>query len=202
MSKNKKRIVLSSLILVMVVALVFVARSVGAWLTDQQETDKVTLQVGNVEYNLTGTSNLFVTSPVVPGQNLVEDNELKITNQSNVDSQIRFKFTATYDNTGMDSSFTGDAVADELLLTTFDPVWQLGTTAGLEGYYYLNGEDGVILANTTVANAILTSLILDGSKVGNQFAGKEFTIKFTFQAKQADHLTWQDAGSIDFITGI
>lgn len=195
MKKKNKIIILSSLIIVMVVALTYVVTNIGAWLTDQKDTGDVTITVGEVSYVLSGNpfSGIGENDFVVPGQNLAKDNDLTIKNNSNVASNLRIKIEFTYDN--------ADAM-EYVSLITLGSDW-----TSLKGeFYYLENEDeeaGRIEANEFTSEIdIITHLVLDGAKVGNDFSNKQFTIKITFQAKQADHLTWEDAGSLDFTTGL
>ena len=48
--------------------------------------------------------------------------------------------------------------------------------------------------------SVLTSLKLDGSKVGNDFRLLNLTIEMVFEAKQSDYVTWQQLGTIHFST--
>ncbi|HHT55065.1 MAG TPA: hypothetical protein GX012_00710 [Acholeplasma sp.] len=197
MKKNKKILILSSLIVVMVVALTFVVSRIGAWLTDEQTTDDVTLQVGQVKYRVENAT--FVNpleGPFVPGQNLVEGNTLQLVNESTVSSELRFKYTITYT---LSDTTTGDALAEELISSVvFASGWTEGT-GELIGYYYLSPA---VAALDEAPIGIIDTLVLDGSKVGNSFANATFTINFIFQAKQEEYLTWEDAGSLDFTTGL
>ena len=207
MKKNKKILILGSLIVVMVVALTFVVTRIGAWLTDTDQTEDVTLQVGQVVYNASGLDD-FVDSenaPFVPGQNLVANNGLELVNASTVLSELRFSYTITYVK---EDTTTGDAL-DENLFSTI--TWAAGWAAGTggvndpTGYFYLSVNGNQQIASTyTTAIKVIEELVLNGHTVGNDFANAVFTINFVFQAKQAEHLTWQDAGTfaVDFGTGL
>lgn len=207
MKRNKKVLILSSLIVVMVVALTFVVTRIGAWLTDQQTTDDVTLQVGQVKYNASGLAD-FVDSdnaPFVPGQNLVANNGLELVNASTVLSELRFSYTITYVK---EDTTTGDALAQNLFSTiTWATGWAAGTGGVNDptGYFYLSVDGNQQIAPSyNTAIRVIEELVLNGHTVGNDFANAVFTINFVFQAKQAEHLTWQDAGefSVDFGTGL
>lgn len=205
MKKNKKILILSSLIIVMVVALTFVVSRIGAWLTDTDETPNVTLSVGEVKYEAFNTS--FINGddgPFVPGQNLVDGNTLHLKNQSNVLSELRFSYTITYTLAGQ--STTVDALAENLFSTiTWATGWAAGTGGESDptGYFYLSvGGNQEIAPSYNTAIRVIEELVLNGHIVGNDFANAEFTIKFVFQAKQADHLNWSSAGSLDFTTGL
>lgn len=204
MKKNKKVLVLGSLILVMVVALTFVVSRIGAWLTDTDTTGDVTLQVGQVVYNASGLDD-FVDSdnaPFVPGQNLVEGNALQLVNASTVLSELRFSYTITYVKA---DSTAGNAITENLFSTT---TWATGWAAGTggvddpTGYFYLSVDNNQQIATTyNTPIRIIEALVLNGHTVGNDFANAIFTINFVFQAKQAEHLTWEDAGTFSVVFG-
>ncbi|MFA7131533.1 MAG: hypothetical protein WC167_06880, partial [Bacilli bacterium] len=80
-----------------------------------------------------------------------------------------------------------------------------------DDYYYYRGdispvtEDEVEKYKIPANNqelSVLTSLKLDGSKVGNDFRLLELTIEMVFEAKQSDFVTWQQLGTINFTTGL
>lgn len=198
MNKNKKRIILSSLVVLMVVALTYVVTNIGAWLTDTNTTGDMTFQIGEVKYELTG--DLFGDiGYVVPGQDLADGNDLKIKNASNVDSNLRIKIEFTYGVNNQD--------AFDLLLADEDGFKLKDDWKDSEdGFYYLKDTDetsGKIASDEfTTSISIVEKLVLDGSKVGNTFSNTTFTLKITFYAKQADHLNWSEVGNIDFSTGL
>lgn len=192
--KNKKTII-GILILVMTLSVVYIASNIGAWLTDKDETDPIVLQVGEVKYTLSGA--IDGTGYKVPGQNLVLGNNLKITNGSNVNSEIRLKYEFTYlvGSVATDAKpfLVGDAAV-------FNSNWVYDS---LDDFYYLTiGGNTVITPAMTTAYDVITNLTLDGLVVGNTLANTKFTLKITFQAKQAEYLSWADTGSIDFSVGL
>ena len=179
--RNKKLLLLIGILLIAVVG--FGTLLVRAWLTDTDETGPIELTVGDVRFTLTGS---LVESPIVPGQELVKE-AFVLKNNSNVDTQIRVKVTVTSEVDGEDTS--------DLYSITMDGWIQV------DGYYYYGDTTGVVTTSTS-SISLIDSLSLNGAKVGNTHATKKFTFKFLFEAKQADHVEWDDMGTIDFSTGL
>jgi hypothetical protein len=191
------------LFLIVLAALVLITTyTISAWLTDTKTTGKTTFTIGQVVYTWSGSLKEFDENEhIVPGQELV-DEPFALTNASTVSSELRFKFTSTIN---ADPVITD---AREYLLTAFDEDWYYNTS---DDYYYYRGdispvtEDEVekykIPANDQELS-VLTSLKLDGSKVGNDFRLLNLTIEMVFEAKQSDYVTWQQLGTIHFSTGL
>lgn len=202
--KNKKIIFLSLGLLLIVTTLVV---SISAWLTDTDSTPETVFTIGDVEYELTG-SFIGNTAPIVPGQQLIAEasgavEPFKLTNSSTVKSEVRILVTLVV----KDSSDTIISLGLSDLFTTtgasgggfaLDTGWVFDT-----GYYYYKPDsESVVLPTTTTPFSFLSSLMLDGSKVGNAYSNYTITITLTFQAKQAEYVTWSDLGSINFTTGL
>ncbi len=198
--KNKKMI---GLFLIVLAALVLITTyTISAWLTDTKTTGKTTFTIGQVVYTWSGSLKEFDENEhIVPGQELV-DEPFALTNDSTVSSELRFKFTSTIN---ADPEITD---AREYLLTAFDEDWYYNAS---DDYYYYRGditpvtEDEVEKYKISADNqelSVLTSLKLDGSKVGNEFRLLNLTIEMVFEAKQSDYVTWQQLGTINFSTGL
>lgn len=198
--KNKKLI---GLFLIMLVALVLVTTyTISAWLTDTDTTGETSFTIGQVVYQWKGALiEVAEGEHVVPGQELVEE-EFILNNASTVSSELRFKFTSTI------NAVPEITDAREYLLTAFDEDWYYNAS---DDYYYYRGditpvtEDEVVKYKISADNqelSVLTSLKLDGSKVGNEFRLLNLTIEMVFEAKQSDFVTWQQLGTINFTTGL
>lgn len=192
---NKKVVLLLGALLVVVASTLGLL--IRAWLTDEEATPEKVVTVGDVEFTWAGDI-APIEDYVVPGQNLVTT-PFTLTNSSTVSTELRVQIEAVY------GALDTDAM--DLLLITFgeESGWVLNAT---DGYYYYQGTNAAlsagkytIAAGTQVLNFI-TSIILDGSQVGNDFTNTDFSFTFTFQAKQNDYITWAEMGSIDFTTGI
>lgn len=175
------------LIFGLVIAVGALTGGVLAWLTDQGTTAEKTFTVGAVEY--TWTEGTHVSNPVVPGQPLLST-AYQLTNSSTVDSELRMRITITYGPSDND--------ATSLVEFTLGAGWAYVTDA----YYYTQGTS--IPASNNTAFDVISNIKLDGSVVGNDFAGVVFKMTITFEAKQADYVTWAELGtaSIDFGTGL
>jgi hypothetical protein len=189
MKKIKKSIYLVIIMLLGVVGLTTYA--VTAWLTDTDTSGPQTFTVGDVEFALSGAAT--TVTPVVPGQELVAT-KYTLTNASTVSTELRVKITI------VTSYPSADTDAKSLVLMTLGSNW--GAETG--GYYYYSVSSDPIIVAGTQALDFLTSLKLDGSKVGNPYTAATFTVTIMFEAKQADYVTWTELGtaSIDFTTGI
>ena len=198
--KNKKMI---GLFLIVLAALVLITTyTISAWLTDTKTTGETTFTIGKVVYTWSGSLiEVEENEHIVPGQELVKE-EFILTNASTVSSELRFKFTSTI------NAVPEITDAREYLLTAFDEDWYYNAS---DDYYYYRGditpvtEDEVVKYKISADNqelSVLTSLKLDGSKVGNEFRLLNLTIEMVFEAKQSDYVTWQQLGTINFSTGL
>ncbi|MFA7367593.1 MAG: hypothetical protein WC008_04720 [Bacilli bacterium] len=192
---NKKVVLLLGALLVVVASALGLL--IRAWLTDEELTPEKTVTVGNVEFVWAGDIGPVV-GYVVPGQNLVTE-PFTLTNASTVATELRVKIEVVYG--------AGDTNGIDLVDITFGEAsgWVYNET---DGYHYYQGTDATlesgkykIAAGTQTLNFV-SSIVLDGSQVGNGFTDTAFTITFTFQAKQNDYIAWSDMGSIDFTEGI
>ena len=194
--KNKKMI---GLFLIVLAALVLITTyTISAWLTDTDTTGETSFTIGQVVYQWEGALiEAAEGEHVVPGQELVEE-EFILTNASTVSSELRLKFTSTI------KAVPEITDAREYLLTAFDEDWYYNAS---DDYYYYCGditpvtEDEVEKYKISADNqelSVLTSLKLDGSKVGNEFRLLNLTIKW-FSNKQSDYVTWQQLGTIIFL---
>ena len=170
--------------------------SVAAWLTDTKESDDTSFTIGYVKYEFIGYFKDF-TNPIVPGEELIAS-EFKLRNSSTIATELRVLVTVKVNDvilTNPSTLFTtssygaGFSLADGWVFN--EGYW----------YYYVAGNDTVI-APTVTEIPFLSSLKLDGTKVSNNYANANIYIVFTFQAKQAAYVTWEDLGEIDFALGI
>lgn len=192
---NKKVILLLGALLV--VAASALGLLIRAWLTDEEATPDKVVTVGDVEFAWAGDINP-VEDYVVPGQNLVTT-PFTLTNASTVATELRVKIEVVYG--------AGDTNGIDLVDITFGEAlgWVYNET---DGYHYYQGTNATlesgkykIAAGTQTLNFV-SSIVLDGSQVGNDFTNTAFTFTFTFQAKQNDYIAWSEMGSIDFETGL
>ncbi len=163
---------------------------ISAWLTDTKSTPSTTFTVGDVEFEWSG-STITTDSIIVPGDNLIAET-FSLLNSSNIDTEIRVEIITTYTLEG-----SQEAIAANDL---FEPIT-------LEAGWTRNGNlwtyDSTILPTTTSVEVIST-LMLNGSLVGNSYTGAEFKVIFKFEAKQKANVTWEELGTaeIDFGSGI
>jgi len=188
MKRSVLGIILSFLaILATLVVVVF------ALFIDTKNTPKITFKSGKVVYSLQGST---VSGYVVPGQNLI-DQAFTLTNESTIDSQLRFKILIILNDETLE-------LTDERIINDIET--NIGSEFELisaDGYYYFGGIEGVVRKTNNTPITIVSELILDGAFVKNEYADKVVKISFVFEAKQADHVTWEVLGTedIDFSTG-
>lgn len=166
---------------------------VFALLVDKKNTPKITFKSGKVVYTLEGSS---ASGLVVPGQNLISE-AFTLTNQSTIDSQLRFKILIVLNDETLELS-------DERVIN--DITANIGSDFEFNNddqYYYFGGTSGVVSKTNHTPFTIVSEVILDGAFVKNEYADKIVKISFVFEAKQSDHVTWDVLGTedIDFSTG-
>ena len=188
---KKKIIVLCG---VLIFALLGFIGTTVAWLTSTG-TKETTVTVGEVSYTITG--DFVATGIVVPGQPLLSST-VTLTNNSTVKSQLRVLIDVK-------TEATENKLTEKHLLLETTGNWGTPVDATIDSeavqYYYYKGEEGIIDAGAVI-DSFLSSLKFDGTKVGNAHAGQEVTITITFQAKQAEYVSWNDLTSYSFKTGL
>lgn len=193
---KKKIIVLCG---VMIFALLGFIGTTVAWLTSTGSKTQ-TVTVGEVEY--TFDKDLTSAGTVVPGQPLISE-ELTFENSSTVPSQLRFTITltttATEDKLTVSNLVFKDAEGKDV--TTFTN-WIKVKEEDVDYYYYGDTTDFDIDIDTDPATTFLKYLCFDGETVGNKHAGQVVTITITFQAKQAEYVSWTDLATYSFETGL
>ncbi|MFA7435342.1 MAG: hypothetical protein WC006_03135, partial [Bacilli bacterium] len=68
--------------------------------------------------------------------------------------------------------------------------------------WYYKPSGNPVIPNSGQTITVLSTLKFDGSKVGNSFSNNVFTIKFIFEAKQAEHVTWSELAEYSFSSGL
>lgn len=190
-----KKIILSMLSIC--VSLILIGTVVYAYFADKKSTGAVEFTLGKISYTLYGSLDNDFT---MAGVNII-DVSIGVINNSSINSELRVKFTVTSEIFGTDN-------LEGMFGETF---YTMGEDFVLEdGYYYYRNSDifdvntGLYSIEPTNQNIpIITSIILDGYKFSNNHANKSITILITFEAKQADFVSWEILGqqNYDFITG-
>lgn len=186
-------LVLSSLLLLTAsIAVVF------AWLRDLEYTNTITLKSGKVEYQMVGS---LASGLVVPGQELIET-PYQLTNKSTVDSQLRIKIEVIIvDDLTSNILYNGDPDDARVIINI-----GLGTDfiKETDGFYYFDGmDDGILLSSNTTPIAIISSVVLNGDYIHNNYAHDRVYINIVIQAKQLGY-DWQTLldEEVDFQTGL
>lgn len=186
---NKRLLLLT---LSMILTLTLLGTTIYAYYFDRKETGSVDLTLGEVSFVWSGS---LVTDFVMPGQELVAT-PFALTNQSTVETELRFSATAS-------TSLLGTVDLEDIFTVyDFSTDWILET----DGYYYYRGLDtdstskpGKYKIPTNVLNiTVLTSLQLDGYVIRNEHVGATVSITLTFQAKQGPFIDWATLGSTNY----
>lgn len=198
MKKNlkKKIILLSGAIVVLLAGLV---ATTLAWLTDTK-TSSINFVMGDVNYEC--QFNINSDSIVVPGQPLFNADAITITNKSTVATNVRVKIAVTEkDKT--------DLITD-IVEITFD---ENSDWVNDGDYWYYKGKPTSLTDDSANISAVTdpsvgdvlnfnVNMTFDGSKVGNDYSGKSYTITIVVEGKQAEYVLWENMANIDFTTGL
>lgn len=201
---NKKLIVF---LVVCIVVLLGAATGITfAWLTSTGSAT-INYKVGEVAYTVKG--NVASETVIVPGQNL--SNSFTITNNSNVNTNLRITISVSDSTwTFKEVDTTGNPnTTNHVLLSMANSKWKSYSENGIMYFYYGQKENtangaGIedILPSTKTIEFPFSDFKLNGYVVGNESKNKSITFTITFYAKQADHVTWDEMGSISFQTGL
>jgi len=175
-----------------------------AWFTQQESAANLTFTAGEVNYEVEEVTS---SATVVPGGYVLED-ALQVDNKSTITTNVRFQITCTVDGLACN---VGPENTDQIKITLPSNPAVVENEDGW--FYYLakdagDASDDVAIATPSTGDTLTLipdeGLQINGAVVGNDYMNKAITITITFQAKQADHLTWADAAStsIDFETGL
>lgn len=217
--KNKKTLLL---FLLLIGFMVYTTSMISAWLTDTKSTEPAVMIVGDIEYEWLG--EITEDTPIVPGQELVGQT-FALKNTSTVTSEIRVlmniqvkkqdvgaEYIDWLDAYSIDASNPIESPAK--LFITFGSKWikqanaftrvVSGTTYNVHEYRYDEVVDPYDSANPADPIEVITSMILNGWTVGNEYENAEFKVTLVFEAKQEEYVTWEQLGTaeIDFTTGL
>lgn len=186
MTIKKRSIILISSILLLIVSISFVY---AAFSINETKGD-IKFKLGKIDYTLNGS---FINdSLIVPGQNLVNE-EFKLVNNSNIDTQIRFKISLQL--------FNGDNTYIDLLSSLeYLESFNLNQRFKLiDGYYYYynndletNEEYEVVIKSNEPNIILFNELILDGRLVKNDYSNNKVKLVVNFEAKQMGSMKWED----------
>lgn len=181
-------------------------------------------QSGNLGYTLVGdfADN---TASIEPLQNLIkEDTSFYLINNSAIDTQVRVKVSYTYfdaagnrlENLSSFVSITDNSapfVVELAADSDSKTYWQYND---IDEYFYytdnITAEDGTATTTDVIKGLkegteqqiipLFSAMYYSGENSvlpSKSFAENNiFTVKLSFQAKQAEHVTWKDLGDISF----
>jgi len=198
-----KRITIFILVIA-VLALSLLMQGTFAWFTDVALSNQ-TYQIGAITYVFSGSlATVQDNQIVVPGQPLITNTNLFLTNQSNIDTnlrlQIRFTYTDQITHLPVETIYNGTGQLNNFMDLSMVTNWVYDVTDQCWHYKYNNADN--IPASTTVdgyAFAIITNITFDGAAIDNTLSGSIFKLKLIFQAKQANYVTWQTIGTQDIV---
>lgn len=176
MKKQIKLLLTLSILL----ALIAISITVYALLQDSTSKGELEYKLGNLSYIVNGDVE---EDYLYPGKNIVTET-YEIVNQSNIETEIRIKF----------SFYLKDTYYDEAEFLSFieENGFNLDLSNWIEddGFYYY---DGILNNNQKVT--LFDVLIFDGKVIKNNYKMSDFKIKLTLHAKQKEHVEWEDLGS-------
>ena len=199
----KKRITMLTLLIIVVTLCIF-TQGTFAWFTDVVYNQRV-FQIGNIEYVYSGTLlNSGQNELVVPGQPLITSDDLYLTNQSTIDTNLRVLIEFTYTNQltqlPVQEIYTGTAgqQIENFMDIQMVAGWTYNSTDSCWHYLY-NGSENIPASTTTGGYSfdLIDSVNFDGNLVDMSLSGAIFKLTFVFQAKQTNFVNWQTIGTQD-----
>lgn len=199
---KKQRIII---LIVLILALVAVTTTlITAWLTDSKEAPgSTTFTVGDIEFTWNGA--LTTQTPVVPGQELI-GTAYSLVNASTVTSHIRVIVEISATRGSGEGQEELEDPASYFVSTALASGWVYNEDDGM--WYYATVDDDELIPTTIPAASaqdvpipVLSSLKLNGAVADSNISNYVYEITFTFQAKQAQYVHWEDLGAAAFTLG-
>ncbi len=175
-----------SVFLIIITILIF---TISALLIATDKTESITITSGKVSYTISGK---IKEGLIVPGENII-DEPIAIINNSTVKHTLKLSVEMKLAGETIMIDRSDGYIIEENL--TFDFV------VDNNNHYHYQEIDFVIDESITIIN-VITNLVLDGYKVQNGYSGELFTISIKLYVRQADNVSWEDLGSIDFKSGL
>lgn len=165
--------------LIIITILIIISSSVVTYalLIDRKEKDSIKFELGYLNYELIGNIS---NEHIYPGKNIVTS-PYKIINNSTIETNIRIAITFYINNEEIN-------INDYVITNGFNidqTVWTLNND-----FYVYNQP----ISELTKEVFLFDQIILDGYKVQSNLSLKDFKIKINFQAKQKNHVTWEELG--------
>ena len=195
----KLRITFFSILSLLLVVSLFM-QGTFAWYSDVKQVSTV-LEAGNINYVYTGS--LIGSSKIVPGQTLINDFMMTLTNRSSIDTNLRVKIFYSYMDirTGVENppeEYYKGCPLDSYMDFALSNDWVYDSD---DNFFYYKGKDYTIPAGSSVSNDTFTLIsafkLLES--VDNMLSGSTFSLKAVFQSKQKEIATWTDIGTADII---
>lgn len=207
----KRRIIIALCSIMLVLCSISVGFTV-AWLTFSTTSNEVTYTVGKVKYKVELiTAENEINKLIVPGQSIFSD--LEITNESDVNSNLRVRFEITVkDTSNQDVAWTvgTDLNTNQIILAntvedggnTSEEVVELTNWISKTGeanvlYYQVAAGDEIITPGITDISTAFSNVYLNGSLVKNAASGYKVNLKVAIEAKQAAHVEWDQITSFE-----
>ena len=197
----KKQSTILLLLTALFILVVSIATITYAWFVEVKRTGAVYFKTGEVVYLITDDcfkNKLIDDQIIVPGQDLVENDPIYILNESTLSSNLRVRGYVTINGVKYDLN---NSSTDEII-EVFDALWEYDTTSKCWYAKENNTEktfDAVTVSSTGKNNEtinLITSIKLNGNKIGNAVESKDVSITLMFQGKQANYAEWVDLGEL------
>ncbi|QWB99648.1 hypothetical protein KHQ88_05650 [Mycoplasmatota bacterium] len=191
---NHKRQIVKSLLIIIIILLVSVTGTL-AWISYSGLADGGSVSAGAIDYT-TGGSLVSDGTAINPHKELILE-DIFVNNQSTINTQIRLKvyYTILEDDIPNQKLYQNDLF--DVLIIEFHSPFVFDSN---DGYWYYPSKTGSLSAKSGKL-VIMNSMYYDGFKVSNEYVNIPITISVILQAKQTNHISWEDLTSYDFNTG-
>ncbi len=204
----KKRIICMILSLVAVFSF-FGFESTQAWFAAGEDKQQI-LAAGDLKFEVIGELNQSTTEgevqKVLPGDKVTPEGGIKITNKSNIDSNLRVKVAFTYsDENGVHEEFFTGATTDYIKVEFANENNNWASKGNYYYYYSDPANDDMRIPAVTGAEGenneipFITAIEFNGEKITEDFQGTVASVTVMLESKQADYVTWENLGSIGTI---
>lgn len=223
--KNRRLLLL---IVALNLCIIVLAVVTFAWFVEVKRTNTIIFRAGEVDYRFENTEiqDAFIDNSlvIVPGQELLKEDGLIISNHSTIMTQVRLRIIIRYTLHDLVTNEESDGIceltdANNLaLIGEMNEVFEEGIkkygwvyqTDEDQGHWYYQifeddvGTNNIFLVPEDKNNGerigVLTSLKLNGNVLGNMVEAENVVVTIYVQGKQANYVDWESLGYINIGT--
>lgn len=153
-------------------------------LKSSKSIDNIKFSVGNLAVELKGA--MVDEAYIVPGKELIKESYIMI-NTSTINIDLQMVIDVMLDGHIIDPNVYKKEDNSFNVLILIDDLYRIEET---NRYLLTNIQPGTNIN-------IISSLILNGLIVKNDYTGQQLSISISFSVKQSDHAEWSDIGILD-----